>query len=95
MKSLRGIFSAIVLAVMLAPALAGEAPPSTEQTQAVEGLVTRAAVLIEKKGQEPFWNTFCILSGDREIDPFDVSQIAQTRAETVVIGKNVRMRAGR
>jgi cytochrome c len=58
MKSLRGIFSAIVLAVMLAPALAGEAPPSTEQTQAVEGLVTRAAVLIEKKGQTAAFTEF-------------------------------------
>ena len=51
MKSLLGMFSAIVLAVMLTPALAGEAPPSTKQAEAVEALVTRAAALIEKEGQ--------------------------------------------
>jgi signal transduction histidine kinase len=51
MKSVLGIFSAIVLAAMLAPALAGEAPPSTKQAEAVEALVTRAAALIEKDGQ--------------------------------------------
>jgi cytochrome c len=58
MKSLRGIFSAIALAVMLAPALAGEAPPSTEQTKAVEALVTRAAALIEKEGQTAAFTEF-------------------------------------
>ena len=51
MKSVLAIFSAIVLAAMLAPALAGEAPPSTKQAEAVEALVTRAAALIEKDGQ--------------------------------------------
>ncbi len=51
MKFLRGIFSIIVLAVMLAPALAGEAAPSTKQAEAVEALVTKAAALIEKEGQ--------------------------------------------
>ena len=58
MKSLLGIFSAIVLAVMLAPALAGEAPPSTKQAEAVEALVTRAAVLIEKEGQTAAFTQF-------------------------------------
>ena len=51
MRSWRGVFSAIALAVMLAPALAGEAPPSTKQAEAVEALVTKAAALIEKEGQ--------------------------------------------
>ena len=58
MKSLRGIFSAIALAVMLAPALAGEAPPSTKQAEAVEALVTRAAALIEKEGQAAAFTQF-------------------------------------
>ncbi|MGB6753939.1 MAG: hypothetical protein WBE71_15600, partial [Xanthobacteraceae bacterium] len=58
MKSLRGIFSAIALAVMLAPALAGEAPPSTEQAKAVEALVTRAAALIEKEDQTAAFTEF-------------------------------------
>jgi cytochrome c len=51
MKSFLGIFLSIVLAAMLAPAFAGEAPPSTKQAEAVEALVTRAAALIEKEGQ--------------------------------------------
>ncbi len=58
MKSLLGIFSAIVLTAMFAPALAGEAPPSTKQSEAVEALVTRAAALIEKEGQTAAFTQF-------------------------------------
>ena len=58
MKSVLGIFSAIVLAAMLAPALAGEAPPSTKQAEAVEALVTRAAALIEKEGKTAAFTEF-------------------------------------
>jgi hypothetical protein len=51
MNLLRAIFPVFALAVMLAPAFAGETPPPTEQTKAVEALVTKAAALIEKEGQ--------------------------------------------
>jgi hypothetical protein len=40
---LRAILPVIALTVTLAPAFAGETPPSTEQTKAVEALVARVA----------------------------------------------------
>jgi methyl-accepting chemotaxis protein len=58
MNSLRAILPVIALAVMLAPAFAGETPPSTEQTKAVEALVTKAAALIEKEGQTAAFTEF-------------------------------------
>jgi signal transduction histidine kinase len=51
MNYLRAFFAVFALAVTLAPAFAGETPPPTEQTKAVEALVNKAAALIEKEGQ--------------------------------------------
>jgi cytochrome c len=58
MNPLRAILPVIALAVMLAPAFAGETPPSTEQTKAVEALVTKAAALIDKEGQTAAFTEF-------------------------------------
>ena len=55
---MRPFFSIVALVAMLTPVFAGEAPPASEQANAVETLVIKAAAQVEKEGRTAAFTEF-------------------------------------
>lgn len=51
-------FSMVAVIALLTPAFAGEAPPTSEQANAVEALVIKAATQVEKEGKTAAFTEF-------------------------------------
>jgi cytochrome c len=55
---MKSFFSVVALVAMLTPAFAGEAPPASEQANAVEALVIKAVTEVEKEGKTAAFTEF-------------------------------------